>query len=102
MQLMASKMIGNKNNEEPDVNYNIRRYNIDKTSRENSKPKPTESQLALIASLRQQLNDAGVANDFIIEPDTRYVASHVIRALIRLANKYGVDTKRRHESLNGV
>ena len=62
----------------------------------------TESQLEMIATLRGYLDNAGIRNDFIIQPDTSLVASHVIRALIRLANKHGVDTGRGRRSLNGV
>ena len=67
------------------------------------KPPPTTaSQMKLIASLRKCLDDAGINNDFIVEPGNSYVASHVIRALIRLAKAHDVDTGRGNRSLNGV
>ena len=62
----------------------------------------TQSQLELIDHLRKCLDDAGVANDFIIVPDNRMVASHVIRALIRLAQNHNVDTGRGRKTLNGI
>lgn len=102
MSINAYKLQGNAISQQPDRNYSIRRRNIDMTVKDNKKPPPTASQLALIASMRQKLNEAGVGNDFIIEPDTRYVASHVIRALIRLGKKHNVDTGKGNRSLYGV
>ena len=66
------------------------------------KPPPSQAQLDLIALLRKCLDDAGVKNDYIVEPKDNYIASHVIRALIRLAKKNDVDTGRRRSSLNGI
>lgn len=66
------------------------------------KPPPSQAQLDLIANLRKCLDDAGVKNDFIVTPEDNYIASHVIRALIRLAKAHDVDTGRRNKSLNGI
>ncbi len=94
----ASKLIGNKISEKS-THYNPRKAIY--KARQPTAP-ATDSQRELIARLRGCLNDAGVKNDFIIEPETSYVASHVIRALIRLAKAHGVDTGRRNKSFNGI
>ena len=94
----ASRLLGNKNN---DGNKKFdAAWRINKTAR--AVTPVTQAQLDMIATLRGYLDNAGVRNDFIIQPDTSLVASHVIRALIRLANKHGVDTGRGRKSFNGV
>jgi len=98
--IAASKMVGNKMSEKA-TKFN-RQHNIGKVARSTKKRPVTQSQRDLITKLRKCLDDAGVANDFIIEPDDGEVASHIIRALIRLANEHGVDTGRGNRSLNGV
>ena len=87
---------------EKDKSFNPQRF-VGKVAKElKEKPPPSEAQLALIAKLRKCLNDAGVKNDYIIEPEDNYIASHVIRALLRLAKKNDVDTGRGNRSLNGI
>ena len=95
---ILSKMRGNRNGE---INT---RFVPSQTIRKADKkiPQVSQSQKELIAYLRGKLDDAGIRNDFIIEPDNSLVASHVIRALIRLAKKHDVDTGRRNRSLNGT
>lgn len=51
---------------------------------------PTESQLELIAKLKQKLADVGKDTSYLVEPDTKFVAMHVINSLIRLCEKYHV------------
>lgn len=62
---------------------------------------PTESQQELIAHLRKCLDDAGVSNKFIVEPDSSKIAGCVINALFRLANKHDVNTERSTQPVNG-
>lgn len=94
----ASRLLGNK------IGDGTKKF--DATWRVNKVAKKTtpvsQAQLEMIATLRGYLDNAGVRNDFIIQPDTSLVASHVIRALIRLANKHGVDTGRGRRSFNGI
>lgn len=49
---------------------------------------PTESQLELIVKLKTKLNDAGKDTSYLAEPDTKFIAMHVINSLIRLCKKY--------------
>ena len=65
-------------------------------------PPMTESQAELIKRLRKCLDDAGVRNDFIIEPKDSKVAAHVIMALIKLANRHSIDTGRESRAFNGI
>lgn len=98
MGYSASRMDSNRNHE-IDLRFNPQQS----IRRAAKKPPPiTQSQKELIAHLRQCLDNAGIANDFIIEPNDSYVASHVIRALIRLAKKYDVETGRGRKTLNGI
>ena len=94
----ANKLVGNRIEEKP-LRFNPQ-WKIRKVMKKH--PPITQSQIDLIAFLRKCLDDAGVDNSFIIVPEDSYVASHVIRALIRLAKAHDVDTGRGKRSLNGT
>ena len=98
--MKTSSIPGNRNSEKS--MHFVPQRKIGAIVHENSPPPITQSQIDLIAKLRKYLDDAGVRNDFIIVPEDGRVASHVIRALIRLAKAHNVDTGRGNRSLNGV
>ena len=88
----ASKAGGNRNR---DTLRTHRQCQLMRTGSLARKPNPvTESQADLIAHLRKCLDDAGIDNSFIVEPETSKVASHVINALMRMANSHGINTRR--------
>ena len=87
----AAKAGGNKNHDKLTTHRNCQLRRTDFAR----KPAPvTPSQADLITHLRKCLDDAGIDNSFIVEPETSRVASHVINALLRMANSHGINTRR--------
>ena len=54
------------------------------------KSPPTESQLKLIAELKEKLEGAGKDISYLAEPDSKFIAMHVLEALIKLCKKYNL------------
>lgn len=51
---------------------------------------PTEAQLELIQVLKTKLENYGKDMSYLAEPDSRFVARHIIDSLLRLCNKYNL------------
>lgn len=54
------------------------------------KTPPTESQLQLIAKLKEKLENAGKDISYLAEPEDKFIAMHVLDSLIRLCKKYNL------------
>ena len=51
---------------------------------------PTESQLKLIAELKEKLDGVGKDTSYLAEPEDKFIAMHVLEALIKLCKKYNL------------
>ena len=54
------------------------------------KTPPTESQLKLIAELKEKLEGIGKDISYLAEPEDKFIAMHVLDSLIRLCKKYNL------------
>lgn len=61
--------------------------NVDKIPK---KAPPTEAQLNLIKILKDKLDGIGKDTSYLAEPDSKFVARHVLDSLIRLCKKYNL------------
>ena len=64
------------------VNRNVNKVPI--------KSPPTESQLELMQVLKTKLENYGKDMSYLVEPDSKFVARHVIDSLLRLCKKYNL------------
>lgn len=56
----------------------------------NSKAPPTESQVKVIAKMRNQLAQKSVDTSYIKEPASNSMAHYAINSLIRLCKRHGI------------